>query len=228
MVRYQSMERNIVSTMIQGNFKHNTIVIGVSGGSASGKTTVAHRIKEEFSENVELLSHDFYYLPFDDKSFEERIKLNFDHPNAFDTQRLIEDIKDLKAGKKVERPVYSYTEFTRLQETVCVHPARVIIVEGFLIYENAQLRDLFDIKIFVDTDADERLIRRIVRDVNERGRTIDSVIQQYIHTVKPMHEQFVEPYKKYADIIIPRGGMNTIAIEMLLHQIHGIIHQNFL
>lgn len=199
------------------------IVIGVSGGSASGKTTVANRIKEECKGSVELLSHDFYYLPQDDLSFEERLKLNYDHPNAFDTERLIRDIKELKQCLPIERPVYSYTEYTRMKETITVNPAKVIIVEGFMIYENAELRDLMDIKIFVDTDADERLIRRIIRDVNERGRTLESVINQYIDTVKPSHELFVEPYKKYADIIIPRGGMNEVAIDMLTLRIKAIL-----
>lgn len=199
------------------------VVIGVSGGSASGKTTVATRIKEACKDSVELLSHDFYYLPHDDLPFEERTKLNYDHPNAFDTERIINDIKCLKQGIAIDRPVYSYKEHTRLAETVRVNPAKVIIVEGFMIYENVELRELMDIKIFVDTDADERLIRRIVRDVNERGRSLESVIAQYTNTVKPMHEQFVEPYKKYADIIIPRGGMNDVAIDMLIHRIKAIL-----
>lgn len=201
---------------------NNVIVIGVSGGSASGKTTVANRIKEECKDSVELLSHDFYYLPHYDMPFEERAKLNYDHPNAFDTERLINDIKQLKQSIAIERPVYSYTEHNRLAETVKVNPAKVIIVEGFMIFENAELRALMDIKVFVDTDTDERLIRRIVRDVNERGRSLESVIEQYINTVKPMHELFVEPYKKYSDIIIPRGGMNVVAIDMLIHRIKAI------
>ena len=200
----------------------NSIVIGVSGGSASGKTTVANRIKEACKDSVELLSHDFYYLPHDDLPLEERVKLNYDHPNAFDTKRIVEDIKSLKKGIAIERPVYSYKEHTRLDETVRVNPAKVIIVEGFMIFENAELRDLLDIKVFVDADADERLIRRILRDVNERGRSLESVITQYSNTVKPMHELFVEPYKKYADIIVPRGGMNDIAIDMLVHRIRAI------
>lgn len=201
----------------------NVIVIGVAGGSASGKTTVANRIKEEFKDNVELLSHDFYYLPYSEVTFEERLKLSYDHPNAFDTERLIEDIKKLKECIPIDRPVYSYTEYTRLAETVRIHPAKVIIVEGFLIFENAQLRDLMDIKVYVDADADERLIRRIIRDVNERGRSLESVINQYIGTVKPMHEQFVEPTKKYADIIIPRGGKNDVAIDVMIHRIKAIL-----
>lgn len=201
---------------------NNSVVIGVSGGSASGKTTVANRLKEVCNDSVELLSHDFYYIPHDDLTMEERAKVNYDHPNAFDTERLVEDIRSLKQGKAIKRPVYSYTKHTRLDETVKVNPAKVIIVEGFLIFENSALRDLLDIKVFVDADADERLIRRIIRDVNERGRSLESVIMQYTNTVKPMHEQFVEPYKKYADIIIPRGGLNDVAIEMLVHRIKAI------
>ncbi len=208
-----------------GNDMSKTVVIGVSGGSASGKTTVAYRIKDSFKDSVELLSQDYYYLPYDHLPFEERIKLNYDHPNAFDTPRLISDIRALKEGKAIERPVYSYTEYTRLSETVEVKPSKVIIVEGFMIFENSLLRELMDIKIFVDTDADERLIRRINRDVRERGRTLESVINQYIDTVKPMHEQFVEPYKKYADIIIPRGGLNNVAIDMLIHRIQAIVDE---
>lgn len=211
---------------MQNELMKNIIVIGVSGGSASGKTTVANRLKDEFKDSVELLSHDFYYLPHDDMPMEERRKLNFDHPNAFDTNLLIKHIKLLKQCTSVERPVYSYKENTRMKETITVNPAKVIIVEGFLIFENTELRELMDIKIFVDTDADERLIRRIIRDVNERGRTIESVINQYTNTVKPMHEQFVEPYKKYADIIIPRGGMNDIAIDMLVHRIKAILSED--
>ncbi len=203
----------------------NVVIIGVSGGSASGKTTVANRIKEAFTDSVELLSHDFYYLPHDELPLEERKNLNYDHPNAFDTKRLIDDIMKLKQYIPIERPVYSYTIHNRLPETVTVNPAKVIIVEGFMIFENTELRELLDIKVFVDTDADERLIRRIIRDVNERGRSLESVITQYISTVKPMHELFVEPYKKYADVIIPRGGKNDVAMEMLIHRIKAILNE---
>jgi uridine kinase len=198
-------------------------IIGIAGGSASGKTTVASRIKEEFKDDVELICHDFYYLAHNDIPFEERVKLNYDHPNAFDTERLISDIKQLKQGIAIERPVYSYTEHTRLSETVRVEPKKVIIVEGFLIFENPELLHLMDIKIFVDTDADERLIRRILRDVKERGRSLESVITQYTTTVKPMHEQFVEPSKRHADIIIPYGGQNEIALSMLLDKIRNMV-----
>ncbi len=201
------------------------IVIGVAGGSASGKTTVAARLKEEFSDNVELICHDSYYLAHDDMPFEERVKINYDHPNAFDTERMLKDIRSLKQGIAIDCPVYSYSEHNRTQETVHIKATKVIIIEGFLIFENKELRDLMDIKIFVDTDADERLVRRILRDVKERGRSLESVITQYINTVKPMHEQFVEPTKKHADIIIPRGGENQVALQMVMNRIKAIVEE---
>lgn len=200
------------------------VIIGVAGGSASGKTTVASRLKQEFEGSVALLNHDCYYKAHDDMPFEERCKLNYDHPTAFDTERLVQDILNLKSGQPIERPVYDYSIHNRAKETVKVEPARVIIVEGFLIYENVDLRNLMDIKIFVDTDADERIIRRILRDVKERGRSLESVIEQYTDTVKPMHEQFVEPTKKYADVIIPRGGMNEVAVKMLIERIKAFLN----
>lgn len=200
-----------------------SIVIGVAGGSASGKTTVANRLKEEFKEDVELISHDNYYCAHDKISFEERAKLNYDHPNAFETALMIEHIKALKKGEKIRRPVYDFVTHNRAKETVLVHPARVIIVEGFLIFENKELRDLMDIKLFVDTDSDIRLIRRILRDVKERGRSLESVILQYEQTVKPMHEQFVEPSKRYADVIIPEGGHNEVAMSMLMDKMKSIL-----
>lgn len=199
------------------------IIIGVAGGSASGKTTVVNRLKEEFHGNVILLCHDMYYKAHDDMPFEERTKLNYDHPNAFDTERFIQDINSLKNGKSIERPVYDFSDHNRSTETVLVNPAKVIIIDGFLIFENPTLRNMMDIKIFVDTDADERIIRRILRDVEERGRSLESVINQYITTVKPMHEEFVEPSKKYADIIVPRGGKNEVAIEMLVERIKAFL-----
>ncbi|HEX3076986.1 MAG TPA: uridine kinase [Lachnospiraceae bacterium] len=202
---------------------HEINIIGIAGGSASGKTTVASRIKEVFKDDVELICHDYYYHAHNDIPFEERVKLNYDHPNSFDTERLISDIKQLKQGIAIERPVYSYTEHTRLSETVRVEPKKVIIVEGFLIFENTELLSLMDIKIFVDTDADERLIRRILRDVKERGRSLESVIAQYSTTVKPMHEQFVEPSKRHADLIIPNGGQNEVAMSMLMDKIKNMV-----
>ena len=199
------------------------IIIGIAGGTASGKTTVAQKIKEEFGNNVELLSHDYYYLPHNDMTYEERTKINYDHPNAFETDRLIHDIRDLKDGKAVDVPVYDFTIHNRVDDTVRVDPKRVIIVEGILVFENEELRRLMDIKIFVDTDSDERLARRILRDVKERGRSLDSVLKQYTTTVKPMHDQFVEPSKRYADIIVPRGGQNSVALEMINERIKSIL-----
>ncbi|MBQ3913207.1 MAG: uridine kinase [Lachnospiraceae bacterium] len=199
------------------------IIIGIAGGTASGKTTVAQKIKEVFGSNVELVSHDYYYLPHNDMTYEERTKINYDHPNAFETDRLIRDIRDLKAGKAVDVPVYDFTIHNRVDDTIRVEPKRVIIVEGILVFENEELRSLMDIKIFVDTDSDERLARRILRDVKERGRSLDSVLTQYTTTVKPMHDQFVEPSKRYADIIIPRGGQNSVALEMINERIKSIL-----
>lgn len=202
---------------------HCPIVIGIAGGTASGKTTLAKNIENEFGENIAKLSHDYYYKSHDDLSFEERQKLNYDHPDAFDTDMLIQHIKDLKAGKAVEAPIYSFKEHNREKETLTVKPNKVILVEGILIFENPELRDLMDIKIFVDTDADIRFIRRLERDLLERGRDLQSVITQYCGTVKPMHEQFVEPSKKHADIIVPKGGNNLIALNMIIEKIKSII-----
>lgn len=199
------------------------IVIGIAGGTGSGKSTMIRKIKEEFSDEITILSHDFYYKEHSDIPFEERKKLNYDHPNAFDTDLMIEHIKELTRWRPVERPVYDFTIYNRVDETMTVSPAKVIIVEGILIFENKELLDLFDIKVFIDTDADVRIIRRILRDVRERGRTLDSVVNQYLTTVKLMHEQFVEPSKKNADIIIPEGGYNVVALEMLNERIHSLL-----
>lgn len=199
------------------------IVIGIAGGTGSGKSTMIRKIKEEFSDEITILSHDFYYKQHNDIPFEERKKLNYDHPNAFDTDLMIDHIKALKEWRSIERPVYDFTIHNRVDETVTVKPAKVIIVEGILIFENKELLDMFDIKVFIDTDADVRIIRRILRDVRERGRTLDSVVNQYLTTVKLMHEQFVEPSKKNADIIIPEGGYNVVALEMLNERIHALL-----
>ena len=198
------------------------IVIGIAGGTGSGKSTMVRKIEEEFKEQITMLCHDFYYKRHD-IPFEERKKLNYDHPNSFDTDLMIEHIKMLKEGKEIERPVYDFTIHNRVDETVKVSPAKVIIVEGILIFENKELRDLFDIKVYVDTDADVRILRRILRDVNQRGRTLDSVVTQYLTTVKIMHEQFVEPSKKFADVIVPEGGFNIVALEMLKERIYSLL-----
>lgn len=197
------------------------IVIGIAGGTGSGKTTITRKIIQRFGNDVCVVHHDSYYKAHHDMPFEERCRLNYDHPNAFDTDMLIDAVKGLKARKTVTCPVYDFTIHDRSSKTVTVAPAKVIIVEGILIFENKELCDLMDIKIYVDADADERILRRIIRDVRDRGRSLDSVISQYLSTVKPMHEQFVEPSKKNADIIIPRGGHNTVALEMVLQQVRA-------
>lgn len=201
------------------------IVIGIAGGSGSGKTTLAHNIKEEFKDDIVMLSHDYYYKSHDELPLEERKKLNYDHPNAFDTDMLIKHIQQLKNGEPIEHPVYSFIEHTRENRTIHLEPKKIILVEGILIFENQELLKEMNIKIFVDTDADIRFIRRLTRDVRERGRTIDSVINQYINTVKPMHEQFVEYSKKNADIIVPEGGQNQVALTMIKHQIKNFLNE---
>jgi uridine kinase len=199
------------------------VIIGIAGGTGSGKTTLISRIEEEFKDQVTIISHDFYYRKNSHMPFDERAKQNYDHPNSFETDLMISHIQSLREGKAVYRPVYDFVQHDRTDETVMVKPAKVIIVEGILIFENKELLDLFDIKVFVDTDADVRIIRRILRDVKERGRSLESVINQYLTTVKLMHEQFVEPSKKYADIIIPEGGFNTVAIQMLNERIKALL-----
>lgn len=203
----------------------DAIIIGIAGGTGSGKSTMINRIKEKFSDEITILSHDFYYKQHSDIPFEERKKLNYDHPNAFDTDLMIDHVKALARGEVIQRPVYDFTIHNRVDETVQVNPSKVIIVEGILIFENKELRDLCQIKVFIDTDADVRIIRRIIRDVNERGRTLDSVVDQYLTTVKLMHEQFVEPSKKYADIIVPEGGYNLVALEMLNERIQALLKE---
>ncbi|WP_024867308.1 uridine kinase [Butyrivibrio sp. FCS014] len=193
----------------------NTCVVGIAGGTASGKTTIVRKIKEKFGDDIVVLNHDSYYKAHDDLSYEDRSRLNYDHPESFDTDLMIEDVKKLKNNEAIDMPVYDYTIHNRSDATVHVVPKKVIILEGILILENKQLRDLMDIKVFVETDADERLMRRIRRDMVERARSIESILTQYRETVKPMHEQFVEPSKKYADIIIPRGGENLTGISIL-------------
>ena len=203
----------------------NTTIIGVAGGTASGKSTLVKKLQEAFEgESVITLCHDYYYKAHDDLSFEERTKLNYDHPGAFDTDMMIEDIMKLKKGRSVFRPVYSFVNHYRTDKTVKVEPAQVIIIDGILILENRTLRELMDVKVYVDTDPDVRLGRRLLRDVQERGRSIESVLTQYFCTVKPMHDEFVEPSKRYADIIIPEGGFNSVAVSMLIHNINSLIH----
>ena len=190
-------------------------IVGIAGGSASGKTTIVNMIKEYFGDNIAVISHDSYYKAHDELPYEERCKLNYDHPHAFETERMVEDVKKLKDGKAVDIPVYDFSIHNRVPKTEHIEPKRVVIVEGILILECKELRDLMDIKVYVDTDADERLMRRMKRDMVERARSVESVLTQYAETVKPMHEQFVEPSKKHADIIIPRGGENRTGIYIL-------------
>lgn len=202
----------------------DSCIIGIAGGSASGKTTIVNIIKNSFKEDIELMSHDSYYKSHDHLIMEERAKQNYDHPASFDTEQMICDIEDLKQGKSILKPVYDYSNHTRSNEKIQVMPKKVILIEGILILEDERLRDLMDIKVYVDTDADERLMRRITRDMKERGRSIESILTQYRETVKPMHEQFIEPSKKYADLIIPRGGKNAIAIHILMQHLDMLLH----
>ena len=199
-------------------------VIGVAGGTGSGKSTLVKRLQEAFpSDEVATLCHDFYYKSYNNLTYEERTKLNYDHPQSFDTEMMVEHIKALKNGVPIEHPVYSFVEHNRTKETVRVMPSKVLIIDGILIFENKELRDQMDMKVYVDTDADLRLARRLLRDVRERGRSMESVVEQYVTTVKPMHEEFVEPSKKYADVIIPEGGFNSVAVYMLIENIKSLI-----
>lgn len=201
-------------------------IIGVAGGTGSGKSTLVKRLQEAFrEEDVATLCHDYYYKAHPELTYEERTRLNYDHPQAFDTDMLVEHVRALKNNVPIEHPVYSFVEHNRTDETVSVKPSKVIIIDGILIFENKELRELMDIKVFVDTDADVRLARRILRDVRDRGRSMESVINQYTSTVKPMHEEFVEPSKRYADVIIPEGGFNSVAVAMLIQNIRSIVER---
>ena len=197
---------------------NDIIVIGIAGGTGSGKTTITRKIMQHFGGDVSVVYHDNYYKAHHNMSYNERTKLNYDHPDAFDTDLLIEDLKKLRRGETIQCPVYD-----RSSKTVTGKPAKVIVVEGILIFQSEELCKLMDIKIYVDTDADVRILRRIVRDVRDRGRSLESVVNQYLTTVKPMHEQFVEPSKRKADIIIPEGGHNQVALEMVLERVRAHI-----
>lgn len=205
--------------------KKDVIVIGIAGGTGSGKSTMIDLIKKEFDEEITIISHDSYYKRHDNMPFEERKKLNYDHPDAFDTDLMIEHLKKLKTWENIECPVYDYTVHNRTDKTIKLTPSKVVVAEGILIFESKELRDMCDIKIFIDTDADVRIVRRILRDVKDRGRSLESVIGQYLTTVKPMHEQFVEPSKKYADIIVPEGGYNKVALSMIIHRIKALLSE---
>lgn len=200
------------------------ILIGISGGTGSGKSTVAKAIfKSQSEKNIAIIQQDSYYKDQTHLSFEERVKTNYDHPLAFDTDLLIEHLNLLLQNKTILKPIYDFERHTRKKQTEAVEPKDIIILEGIMLFDDISLRNMLDIKIFVDTDADVRIIRRIVRDINERGRTLDSVIEQYLTTVRPAHLQFVEPNKKYADIIIPEGGFNQVAIDIMVAKIQSIV-----
>ena len=199
--------------------ENSILVIGIAGGTGSGKTTLMKNLIEEFSEVVTIISHDNYYKRHDELPYEERCKLNYDEPAALETDLMARHLDALRRGEAIDCPVYDFAEHNRSNETIRIVPKKVIIVEGILIFENEELRNLMDVRIFVDTDADVRLCRRIKRDVNKRGRTLESVLTQYQETVKPMHEKYVEPSKKYADIIVPEGGKNLVALDMIMGRI---------
>ena len=203
----------------------NTIFIGIAGGTGSGKTTLTEHLARRFGADISVVHHDNYYKR-QNVPFEIRCLQNYDHPDAFDTDLMIEHLKALKAGQAIECPVYSYSDHNRTDETVTISPTKVVIVEGILIFADKALRDLLDIKIFVETDADVRILRRALRDVEERGRSMQSVVQQYLTTVKPMHEQFVEPSRKFADIVVLEGGHNLVALDMIIQRIAGHIADN--
>lgn len=201
------------------------MTIGIAGGTGSGKTTLTRRLQKEFAGDVSILYHDNYYKPHNELDYEHRSKLNYDHPDAFDTPLLVQHLTALRQGKSIRCPVYDYAIHNRSEQFITIHPTKVIIVEGILIFADPVLRKLLDIKIFVDTDADVRILRRIMRDVQERGRSLDSVVKQYLSTVKPMHEQYVEPSKRTADIIVPEGGYNLVALEMIIQRVKGHVFQ---
>ena len=211
--------------MYNGDMKHpDPLVIGIAGGSGSGKTTVAQEILQRVGrERIAFLQHDSYYKDLTGLPPTQRAEVNFDHPNSLENELLIQHVASLRDGKPVEVPIYDFSSDKRTGETFTVQPQRVILVEGILIFTEVTLREMFDVKIFVDTDSDLRLIRRLQRDITERGRTTESVIEQYLSTVRPMHLEFVEPSKRYADVIIPEGGFNTAALDMVVARVNVLL-----
>lgn len=203
------------------------LVIGIAGGSGSGKTSVTNAIYEAFKDHsVVVIQQDFYYKDQSHLEMEERLMTNYDHPLAFDNDLLIDHVNQLLQRQGIEKPVYDYAAHTRSKETILIDPKDVIILEGILVLEDERLRDLMNIKLYVDTDADLRIIRRILRDISERGRTVESVVEQYLNVVRPMHNQFIEPTKRYADVIIPEGGQNEVAIDLMVTKIKAILESN--
>ena len=204
---------------------NDIMVIGIAGGTGSGKTTITNQVKERLGDDVTVITHDNYYRAHHEMTYEERTLLNYDHPDSYETELLVEHLSALRRGESVEVPVYDFSIYDRTDQTFTVSPSRVIIVEGIVIFAHQELRDLMDVKVFVDCDADVRILRRIMRDVKERGRSLESVVNQYLSTVKPMHEAFVEPSKRYADIIIPTGGENLVALDMLVNRIQAHVQR---
>lgn len=200
------------------------IMIGIAGGTGSGKSTFTNRLKEYFGDDVTVIYHDNYYRQRDDMTYEERTKVNYDHPSALETELLVEHLKKLKEGESIECPIYDFTQHNRSNKSYTIHPSKVFLIEGILIFSDEQLRDLFDIKVFVEADADERILRRVVRDVQERGRDINNIMEQYLTTVKPMHALYVEPTKTTADIII-NSGMNDVAFDIMRTKIETLLKE---
>ncbi len=210
----------------QGSRPLPPVIIGIAGGTGSGKTTVAHRVRDVSPDKtIAIIHHDSYYHDNSHLSMEDRAKINYDHPNAFDTELLIQHLQSLRGNEAVEVPIYDYSIHSRTGEFRRVEPANILFVEGILVLENQALRELMDIRLYVDVDADERVLRRLKRDIDERGRSVDSVIDQYLTVVRPMHQQFVEPSKRYAHIIIPEGGHNRVAIDLIATKIQNIIRE---
>ena len=209
--------------MSEGNLM-DCIMIGIAGGTGSGKSTFTNRLKEYFGDDVTVIYHDNYYRQRDDMTYEERTKVNYDHPSALETELLVEHLKKLKEGESIECPIYDFTQHNRSNKSYTIHPSKVFLIEGILIFSDEQLRDLFDIKVFVEADADERILRRVVRDVQERGRDINNIMEQYLTTVKPMHALYVEPTKTTADIII-NSGMNDVAFDVMRTKIESLLKE---
>lgn len=201
------------------------LILGIAGGSGSGKTTLVRALTERFGDDITVISHDNYYKAHDDLTYDERAMLNYDHPDAFDTDLMIEHLRLLRQGRAIHCPVYDFTVHNRSDQVIEIQPEKVIVVEGILLFADPALRDEMDVRIFVDADSDVRLCRRNRRDVRKRGRTLESVIDQYLTTVKPMHERFVEPSRKFADVIVPEGGKNPVALEMIMNRIQNHIEE---